>query len=152
MSETNLINIYLWLFFFPNRLVITSIDFFFFCGIFRPTVIVHRMTAAFPPDVRHCNLERLVVEVVRSAIDREGKRLLLIIEDAQWMNQLSMKLLLKARIILPVVVQRSSPSLLVSSCRAWGGIANGRLSRLENCFHNKSVYLLFLVAGVPTNS
>lgn len=55
------------------------------------------MTAAFPPDVRHCNLERLVVEVVRSAIDNEGKRLLLIIEDAQWMNQLSMKLLLKAR-------------------------------------------------------
>lgn len=57
------------------------------------------MTAAFPPDVRHCNLERLVVEVVRSAIDKKGKRLLLIIEDAQWMNQLSMKLLLKARAI-----------------------------------------------------
>lgn len=55
------------------------------------------MTAAFPPDVRHRNLERLVVEVVRSAIDNEGKRLLLVIEDAQWMNQLSMKLLLKAR-------------------------------------------------------
>ncbi|CAM9220570.1 unnamed protein product [Ectocarpus sp. 4 AP-2014] len=55
-----------------------------------------RMTAAFPPDVRHRNLERLVVEVVRTVIDNEGKRLLLIIEDAQWMNQLSMKLLLKA--------------------------------------------------------
>lgn len=54
------------------------------------------MTAAFPPDVRHRNLERLVVAVVRSAIDNEGKRLLLVIEDAQWMNQLSMKLLLKA--------------------------------------------------------
>lgn len=54
------------------------------------------MTASFPPDVRHRNLERLVVEVVRTAIDREGKRLLLIVEDAQWMNQLSMKLLLKA--------------------------------------------------------
>lgn len=54
------------------------------------------MTASFPPDVRHRNLERLVVEVVRTAIDRQGKRLLLIVEDAQWMNQLSMKLLLKA--------------------------------------------------------
>lgn len=57
---------------------------------------LYRMTAAFPPDVRHRNLERLVVEVVRTVIDKEGKRLLLIIEDAQWMNQLSMKLLLKA--------------------------------------------------------
>eukprot|EP00903_Cladosiphon_okamuranus_P010662 g10080.t1 len=55
-----------------------------------------RITAAFPPDVRHRNLERLVVAVMRSAIDNEGRRLLLVIEDAQWMNQLSMKLLLKA--------------------------------------------------------
>ena len=55
-----------------------------------------RMTAAFPPDVRHRNLERLVVAVMRSAIDNAGTRLLLVIEDAQWMNQLSMKLLLKA--------------------------------------------------------
>lgn len=55
------------------------------------------MTGAFPPDVRHRNLERLVVEVVRSAIDKEGKRLLLVIEDAQWMNQLSMKLILKVQ-------------------------------------------------------
>lgn len=54
-----------------------------------------RMTAALAPDVRHRNLERLVVSVVRSAIDNEGKRLLLVIEDAQFMNQLSMKLLLK---------------------------------------------------------
>lgn len=62
-----------------------------------PTVrgTANRMTAAFPPDVRHRNLERLVVEVVRSAIDKAGKRLLLVIEDAQWMNQLSMKLILK---------------------------------------------------------
>lgn len=53
------------------------------------------MTAGLPPDVRHRNLERLVVEVVRSAVGKEEKRLLLIIEDAQWMNMHSMKLLLK---------------------------------------------------------
>lgn len=38
-----------------------------------------------------------MVEVIRRALSEEGKRLLLIIEDAQWMNPYSMKLLLKAR-------------------------------------------------------
>ena len=59
---------------------------------------VPRAISALPPDVRHRNLERLVVEIVRRALSDEGKRLLLIIEDAQWMNPYSMKLLLKARV------------------------------------------------------
>lgn len=55
------------------------------------------MTSNLPPDVRHRNLERLVVEIVQGAIRHRGKRLLLIIEDVQWMNVSSMKLLLKVK-------------------------------------------------------
>lgn len=52
------------------------------------------MTEALPPDVRHRNLEHLVVEIVRGVVAR-NRRLLLVIEDAQWMNLHSMKLLLQ---------------------------------------------------------
>lgn len=54
-----------------------------------------RMTAGLPPNVRHRNLERLVVAIVQGAVADDGKRLMLVIEDAQWMNLHSMKLLLK---------------------------------------------------------
>lgn len=46
--------------------------------------------------MRRRNLERLIVEVVRGAVAEDGKRLLLVVEDVQWMNLHSMKLLLKA--------------------------------------------------------
>lgn len=59
-----------------------------------PLFPVSRTTTALPPDVRHRNLERLVIEIVRGAVTMRG-RLMLIIEDVQWMNQYSMKLLLK---------------------------------------------------------
>lgn len=40
-----------------------------------------------------------MVEVVRGGMVKEGKeRLLLIVEDAQWMNSNSMKILLKAKL------------------------------------------------------
>ena len=35
--------------------------------------------------------------IVRGAVEQEGRRLMLVIEDAQWMDSNSMKLLLKAR-------------------------------------------------------
>lgn len=59
------------------------------------------MTAALPPDVRHRNLVRLVVEIVRGVVGN-GMRLMLGIEDAQWMDLQSMKLLLKARALARV--------------------------------------------------
>ncbi|CAN0418259.1 unnamed protein product [Ascophyllum nodosum] len=65
-----------------------------------------RTTSSFPPDVRHRNLVRLVVGIVRGAVEQEGRRLMLVIEDAQWMDSNSMKLLLKklARTQLKVLI------------------------------------------------
>lgn len=53
-----------------------------------------RITSALAPDVRHRNLARVVIEIVAAAVTVRG-RLLLIIEDVQWMNLYSMKLLLQ---------------------------------------------------------
>ncbi|CAM9512372.1 unnamed protein product, partial [Phaeothamnion confervicola] len=50
--------------------------------------------AALDPDSRHRRVEKLIVEVLR-AVAREGGALLVVLENAQWMDAPSLKLLLK---------------------------------------------------------
>lgn len=58
---------------------------------------LRRITSALAPDARQRNLERLVITIIGAAIAKD-KSLLLIIEDIQWMNTQSMKLLLAVSI------------------------------------------------------